>query len=138
MVDFNVNVNIEVIDDFYYGVEYMEDFIDYDMIIFILGFYNLYDIKFGFYIDFLGYFYFVYNLEYGDIIIYYCENVSDDLKEYLKYLIKFCEVGVGILVVLNKDILEGSEVVVMVWIKMMKLDIFDDVKVGIFINWYIN
>ncbi|MCG7383897.1 DUF3105 domain-containing protein [Paenibacillus sp. ACRRY] len=138
VADLNANANIEVTDDPYYGAEHTEDPIDYDMTIPTSGPHNPHDIKFGFYTDFPGYPYLVHNLEHGDIIIYYRENASEDLKEHLKYLTKFREAGAGILAVPNKDIPEGSEVVVTAWTKTMKLDIFDDAKVGTFINRYIN
>ncbi|ETT41296.1 hypothetical protein C161_01525 [Paenibacillus sp. FSL R5-192] len=138
VADLKSNATIDVTDDKYYGADHTEDPIQYEMTIPTSGPHNPHDIKFGFYTDFPGYNYLVHNLEHGDIIIYYRENASEDLKEHLKYLAKFREAGAGILAVPNKDIPEGSEVVVTAWTKTMKLDQFDDAKVGTFINKYIN
>ncbi|RAI99105.1 uncharacterized protein DUF3105 [Paenibacillus pabuli] len=138
VADLNAGAAIDVTDDKYYGADHTEEPIQYEMTIPTSGPHNPHDIKFGFYTDFPGYPYLVHNLEHGDIIIYYRENASDELKQHLKYLAKFRKAGSGILAVPNKDIPEGSEVVVTAWTKTMKLDQFDDAKVGTFINKYIN
>ena len=138
VADLNANATIKVTDDKYYGADHTEDPIQYEMTIPTSGPHNPHDIKFGFYTDFPGYPYLVHNLEHGDIIIYYRENAGDDLKEHLKYLAKFRKAGAGILAVPNKDIPDGSEVVITAWTKTMMLDQFDDAKVGTFINTYIN
>lgn len=132
------NAVIDVTDDKYYGATHTEEPIHYEMKIPTSGPHNPHDIQFGFYTDFPGYPYLVHNMEHGDIIIYYREDASDMLKEHLKYLAKFRKAGSGILAVPNKDIPDGSEVVVTAWTKTMKLDKFDDAKVGTFINRYIN
>ncbi|MBB6019836.1 hypothetical protein HNR77_000897 [Paenibacillus sp. JGP012] len=132
------NAVIDVTNDKYYGATHTEEPIHYEMKIPTSGPHNPHDIQFGFYTDFPGYPYLVHNLEHGDIIIYYREDASDMLKEHLKYLTKFRKAGSGILAVPNKDIPDGSEVVVTAWTKTMKLGKFDDAKVGTFIHRYIN
>ncbi|WP_338540961.1 DUF3105 domain-containing protein [Paenibacillus tundrae] len=138
IADLNANATIDVTDDPYYGASHTEEPINYEMTIPTSGPHNPHDIKFGFYTDFPGYPYLVHNLEHGDIIIYYREDATDQLKDHLKYLTKFREAGAGILAVPNKDIPEGSEVVVTAWTKTMKLATFNDAKVGAFIQKYIN
>ncbi|SCZ06898.1 Protein of unknown function [Paenibacillus polysaccharolyticus] len=138
VADLPNNATINVTDDKYYGATHTEEPIQYEMKIPTSGPHNPHDIQFGFYTDFPGYPYLVHNMEHGDIIIYYRENASDELKEHLQYLAKFRQAGSGILAVPNKDIPDGSEIVVTAWTKTMKLDKFDDAKVGTFIHRYIN
>ncbi|MGQ8873409.1 DUF3105 domain-containing protein [Paenibacillus sp. TSA_86.1] len=138
VADLASNAAIDVTDDKYYGATHTEEPIQYEMNIPTSGPHNPHDIQFGFYTDFPGYPYLVHNMEHGDIIIYYRANASDELKEHLKYLTKFRQAGSGILAVTNKDIPDGSEVVVTAWTKTMKLVKFDDAKVGTFIHRYIN
>ncbi|WP_366292707.1 DUF3105 domain-containing protein [Paenibacillus sp. AN1007] len=136
--DLDSSAAINVTSDKYYGANHTEEPIHYEMTIPTSGPHNPHDIQFGFYTDFPGYPYLVHNMEHGDIIIYYRENAGEELKEHLKYLTKFRKAGSGILAVPNKDIPDGSEVVMTAWTKTMKLDKFDDAKVGTFINRYIN
>lgn len=78
----------------------------------------------------------LHNLEYGDIVIYYNDNLEDEEKLHLKELSTLTSGGSGILVVYNPDI--ESEIVATAWNKKMILDEFNESKISQFSFNHIN
>ncbi|MGO4544079.1 DUF3105 domain-containing protein [Paenibacillus sp. 2TAB23] len=136
--DLNLQADIDVNEDTYYGAEHSEEPVAYEMKIPTSGMHSPHDLKFGFYTEKPANEMLVHNLEHGDIIINYRAGADPQTIELLNYLVNFREAGAGILAVPNEEIPEGKEIVVNAWTKTMELTAFDEAKVATFIYTYIN